>query len=162
MGVRFPEKSTRIKACRTLEELLGLEGALSKKKYQQLANCYQIQWQGRKYDFRNPQSADLPNLAVSIAANFVYSAALAAVIISGAIPALGFIHQNSKYAFALDLADLYRFSLVIPVAFSAIQNNSKIKKEHLFSEIKHIFIVKSYNRQLIKKLINDIKGLLEL
>ena len=44
-----------------------------------------------------------------------------AVSVSGCIPQLGFIHEDSGRAFALDIADLHRDSTTLPVAFAAVQ-----------------------------------------
>jgi CRISPR-associated protein Cas1 len=38
----------------------------------------------------------------------------------GAIPQLGFIHEESGDAFCLDIADLFRMSDAVPLAFRAI------------------------------------------
>ena len=37
----------------------------------------------------------------------------------GAIPQLGFIHEHSGDAFALDIADLFRDTILLPAAFKS-------------------------------------------
>jgi CRISPR-associated protein Cas1 len=39
--------------------------------------------------------------------------------VTGTVPELGFIHESSGHAFALDIADLFRSSVALPVAFRA-------------------------------------------
>ena len=43
-----------------------------------------------------------------------------AVACTGTLPQIGFIHEHSSNAFCLDIADLFRDSVTIPVAFSAV------------------------------------------
>ena len=108
----LPEKNINI--------LRGIEGSRMKVIYQQLAKRYQIQWNGRKYDRTNPNLADLPNQAINHASTCVEAAATIAVASTGTIPQLGFIHEDSTNAFPLDIADLYRHSHTIPIAFQAV------------------------------------------
>ena len=63
--------------------------------------------------------ADLPNQAINHASVAVTSAAVVAVTATGAIPQLGFIHEHSGEAFALDIADLFRDTILLPAAFQS-------------------------------------------
>ena len=92
----------------SLSALRGIEGARAKRTYQILAQRYGITWRGRRYDRSNPLAADIPNQAINHASVAVTSAAVIAVTAIGAIPQLGFIHEHSGDAFALDIADLFR------------------------------------------------------
>ena len=49
----------------------------------------------------------------------VTSAAVVAVTAIGAIPQLGFIHEHSGEAFPLDIADLFRDTILLPAAFQS-------------------------------------------
>ncbi len=90
-----------------------------KKTYEILASRYKISWNGRRYDRRSPMSADIPNQAINHASVAVTSAAIIAVTATGTIPQLGFIHESSSDAFALDIADLYRHTVLLPAAFKS-------------------------------------------
>lgn len=103
----------------SLDALRGIEGARMKETYRRLAAEHGIAWKGRRYDRSKPESADVGNQAINHASSAVEGAALTAVAATGAIPQLGFIHEDSGNAFALDLADLFRDSILLPVAFSA-------------------------------------------
>lgn len=104
---------------RDLNSLRGIEGQRMKKVYRNLADQHSIEWNGRRYDRNNPESNDAPNKALNHAVTAVYAAARIAVAVSGTVPELGFIHESSGHAFALDIADLFRSSTTIPIAFRA-------------------------------------------
>lgn len=111
LGEIFPHHS--------IEALRGMEGARARRTYQNLAQQHGIDWRGRRYDRANPLAADIPNQAINHASVAVTSAAVVATIAVGAIPQLGFIHEHSGDAFPLDVADLFRDSILIPAAFKA-------------------------------------------
>ena len=102
-----------------IEALRGIEGARMRRTYQTLAQRYGIQWQRRRYDRNDPMWADIPNQAINHASVAVTSAAVIAVTAVGAIPQLGFIHEHSGEAFALDVADLFRDTILLPAAFQS-------------------------------------------
>ena len=102
-----------------LDVLRGIEGARMKRTYQTLAQRYGITWRGRRYDRANPLAADIPNQAINHASVAVTSAAVIAVTSVGAIPQLGFIHEHSGEAFALDVADLFRDTILLPAALKS-------------------------------------------
>lgn len=102
-----------------LDDLRGMEGARMKKSYRLLARQHGISWSGRCYDRENPAVNDLPNQTINHAATATEAAALVAVASTQTIPQLGFVHEHARHAFALDIADLFRTSVTLPVAFSA-------------------------------------------
>lgn len=104
---------------RTLDTLRGIEGARMKESYRLLAGKIGVEWHGRRYDRTRPQSTDLPNQAINHAASAVEAAAAIAVSATATIPQLGFIHEDPGQSFVLDIADLYRDSVIIPCAFRA-------------------------------------------
>jgi len=106
---------------RDLDTLRGIEGARVKTMYRLTAEKYGIEWRGRRYDRQNPDATDLPNQAINHAATAVQGAAAIAVQSLAAIPQLGFIHEDSGQAFVLDIADLYRDSVTLSIAFSAVK-----------------------------------------
>mgnify|MGYP006431537475 FL=1 len=104
---------------RDLNSLRGIEGARMKQVYQRLAEQFDVKWSGRRYDRTNPEADTTVNQAVNHAATASYAAARIAVAVTGTVPQLGFIHEASGVAFALDIADLFRASATLPVAFRA-------------------------------------------
>lgn len=103
---------------RDLDTLRGIEGARVKAIYRLMADKYGIPWNGRHYDRNNPEATDIPNQAINHAATAVQGAAAIAVQSLAAIPQLGFIHEDSGQAFVLDIADLFRDTITLQIAFS--------------------------------------------
>jgi CRISPR-associated protein Cas1 len=99
--------------------LRGIEGARMKESYRLLAQQFGLEWKGRRYDRNAPGSADLPNQAINHVVTAIESAAMLAVALTGAIPSLGFIHEDSGNAFTLDVTDLFRDTVTLPTAFGA-------------------------------------------
>lgn len=104
---------------RDLNTLRGIEGARVKATYKLMAEKYGIKWNGRNYDRANPNAADIPNQALNHAATAVQAAAAIAVQSLAALPPLGFIHEDSGQSFVLDIADLFRESTTLAIAFTA-------------------------------------------
>jgi CRISPR-associated protein Cas1 len=103
---------------RDLDTLRGIEGSRVKATYQLMAQRYGIEWKGRRYDRNNPNAADIPNQAINHAATAVQAAAAIAVQAVAAIPQLGFIHEDSGQSFVLDIADLFRDTITLQIAFT--------------------------------------------
>ncbi|MDZ7642274.1 MAG: type I-E CRISPR-associated endonuclease Cas1e [Desulfurivibrio sp.] len=116
-AIRFGE----IVRTREIEVLRGQEGARIKRSYQLAAERYGIAWRGRCYDRADPEATDLANQALNHAATAMSAAASVAVAAVGAIPQLGFIHEDSGQSFVLDIADLYRHDVVLDIAFGAVK-----------------------------------------
>lgn len=110
---------------RDLDSLRGMEGSRMKQVYRNLADQYGVTWKGRRYDRNDPESNDPINKAINHAATAVYAAARIAVAVTGTVPQLGFIHESSGHAFALDIADLFRSSTTLPIAFRATKRFEK-------------------------------------
>jgi CRISPR-associated protein Cas1 len=105
---------------RDIAVLRGIEGARMKETYRLTAQRFGVTWVGRRYDRANPGAADLPNQAINHAASAVEAAAAVAVTATGTLPQLGFIHEDSGQSFVLDIADLFRDRVTLPVAFEAV------------------------------------------
>ncbi len=150
----------RVLPHRDISVLRGIEGGRMKKSYQLLADEYGVPWKGRRYDRQNPNSTDLPNQAINHAATFVEAAADVAVAAVGALPPLGFIHEDSSNAFTLDIADLYRVEITLPLAFrvarQALDNPGLPLERTLRREAAGQF----RKQKLIAKMIDRIKELL--
>jgi CRISP-associated protein Cas1 len=114
-AIRFGE----IVRTRDISVLRGQEGARIKRSYQLAAERHGIVWKGRNYDHANPNAGDLPNQAINHAASAMRAAAAVAVASVGAIPQLGFVHEDSGQSFVLDIADLYRHDVTLDIAFGA-------------------------------------------
>lgn len=139
--------------------LRGIEGARMKETYRRLAQQFGIEWHGRRYDRANPEKTDDTNQAINHAATAVSAAGMVAVASTGTIPQLGFIHEDSGISFALDIADLFRDSVTLPVAFSAIgrvRRDPLVPLERVVRQVANEVFRKT---RLIPSMIDRIKEL---
>ena len=102
---------------RSVEQLRGIEGARVRETYKQLADQYGVTWKARNYDTQEWDKGDLPNRCLSAATACLYGVTEAAVLAAGYAPAIGFIHTGKPLSFVYDVADVYKFDTVVPVAF---------------------------------------------
>ncbi|MEU6038632.1 type I-E CRISPR-associated endonuclease Cas1e [Actinomadura sp. NPDC047616] len=98
-------------------ELLGREGRRVKECYRHEAARVGLTWNGRQYVHGDFDTGDAANQAVTAAAQCMYGIAQTTVAALGCAPGLGFIHSGHELAFVLDIADLYKTEIAIPVAF---------------------------------------------
>lgn len=111
---------------RDLDTLRGIEGSRVKNFYKLMAQKHGIEWKGRNYDRANPNATDLPNQAINHAATAVQAAAAIAVQSVAALPPLGFIHEDSGQSFVLDIADLFRDTVTLQIAFTAAKRAEQV------------------------------------
>ena len=102
---------------RSVEQLRGIEGARVREMYKRIAAKYGVEWKARNYDTQEWDKGDLPNRCLSAATSCLYGVAEAAVLAAGYAPAVGFIHTGKPLSFVYDVADVYKFETVVPVAF---------------------------------------------
>lgn len=112
--LRFGEPAP---ARRSVEQLRGIEGARVRASYKLLAQQHRVNWQMRNYDRNQWDAADVPNRCLSAATACLYGITEAAVLAAGYAPAVGFIHTGKPLSFVYDIADLYKFETVVPLAF---------------------------------------------
>ena len=108
---------------RSIEQLRGIEGVRVRKLYQLLAAQYRVDWKIRNYDADNWDSGDIPNLCLSSATACLYGVCEAAILAAGYAPAIGFIHTGKPQSFVYDIADVFKFDTVVPVAFRIAARN---------------------------------------
>jgi CRISPR-associated protein Cas1 len=102
---------------RSVDQLRGIEGARVREIYKRLAKKYGVEWRARNYDPAEWDVSDLPNRCLSAATASLYGVTEAAVLAAGYAPAVGFIHTGKPLSFVYDVADVYKFETVVPVAF---------------------------------------------
>ncbi len=154
MGEIFPNAS--------IEVLRGMEGARARATYPRIAAQFGVPWRGRRYDRQRPESSDIPNQAINHAASAVRGAAQVAVAVTGCIPQLGFIHEHSGSALALDIADLYRDELTLPIAFGAAREHTKAG-ERSIERLTRKFAAKTFRREkVLPRMIDRIKELFDV
>ncbi len=102
---------------RSVEQLRGIEGVRVRETYKLLAQQYGVKWRARHYDQKQWEAADVPNRCLSAATACLYGITEAAVLAAGYAPAVGFIHTGKPLSFVYDIADIFKFETVVPLAF---------------------------------------------
>jgi len=120
--LRFGEPAP---AKRSVEQLRGIEGARVRKTYQLLAKRHGVVWQRRNYDPDHWDASDLPNRCLSASTSCLYGITEAAVLAAGYAPAIGFIHWGKPLSFVYDIADIFKFETVVPIAFQIAAKKPK-------------------------------------
>ena len=142
-----------------LDVLRGMEGARVKRMYKILADKYGLKWTGRSFDRSDPEATDDINQAINHVATAMYAGAAVAVYSVGAVPQLGFIHEESGDALCLDIADLYRTSDTVPLAFEAVKASMDDPSVPLERHARRLAGRRLRTEQLIPKMIEKLKDL---
>ncbi len=112
---RFPDADLKDK---TLKEMMGMEGHRVRSLYQEKAQQYQVGWKGRQFTPGKFELSDLTNQILTSMNAALYGILCSIVHSLGYSPHIGFIHSGSPLPLVYDLADLYKESLCIDLAFS--------------------------------------------
>lgn len=152
--MRFGEASP---ARRSVDQLRGIEGARVRRTYQMLAQKFGVRWVGRDYDPESWDVSDLPNRCLSAATACLYGVTEAAVLAAGYAPAVGFIHTGKPLSFVYDVADVYKFETVVPVAFKVAASNPPVNAERAVRlGCRDVF----RQTRLLERIIPDIEKML--
>ena len=100
----------------------GLEGRTMRNRYQELARKHGVQ--GFRRDVK---SEDAVNASLNVINSILYGCAAAACAAISVNPALGVIHRGDSRSLLFDLADLYKASTALPVAFAAAQKENAVE-----------------------------------
>ena len=141
---------------RSVEQLRGIEGARVKKMYQLLAKRHGLSWKGRDYNPNNWDASDIPNRCLSSATAALYGITEAAVLAAGYAPAIGFIHTGKPLSFVYDIADLFKFDTVVPLAFQIAAKNPHEPERKVRLACRDTF----RESKILKKIIPTIEEIL--
>lgn len=141
---------------RSVEQLRGIEGARVREMYKCMAKKYGIEWKSRNYDVEEWGKGDLPNRCLSAATACLYGVTEAAVLAAGYAPAIGFIHTGKPLSFVYDVADVYKFDTVVPVAFKLAAQNPRNPEQQVRLACRDIF----RQTNLLEKIIPGIEEML--
>lgn len=125
-AIRFGEEAPER---RSVDQLRGIEGARVKRMYELLADRHGVKWNRRAYDRSDWEAADIPNRCLSTATSCLHGLAEAAILAAGYAPAIGFLHSGRPLSFVYDIADLFKFETVMPVAFEIAGKAAKGRLE---------------------------------
>ena len=123
--LRFKEKPPDSHTC---DQLRGIEGARVKQMYKNLAKKYGVSWSSRRYIPDDWEEADLANRCLSQATSCLYGITEAAILAAGYAPAIGFLHTGKPQSFVYDIADIFKFDTVVPIAFRIAGETKKRRK----------------------------------
>ncbi|MER7877669.1 type I-E CRISPR-associated endonuclease Cas1e [Streptomyces solisilvae] len=151
--LRFPDEDP---AGLTRQELLGREGRRVKDCYREHAARTGVPWRGRRYTPGDFTSGDPVNQAITAAAQCMYGIAHAVVASLACIPALGFVHSGHELSFVLDIADLYKTEIGIPIAFDVAAEDD----QDISPRTRRALRDRINQTSLLDRCVDDIKALL--
>ncbi len=151
--IRFDEPAPKK---RSVEQLRGIEGSRVRKTYQLLAKRYGVTWKGRRYDPKNWSAGDVPNRCISAATSCLYGICEAAILAAGYAPAVGFIHTGKPQSFVYDIADIFKFDKIVPLAFKIAATNPHSPDREVRLSCRDVF----REDKVLKKIIPMIEEVL--
>ncbi|MBL1261207.1 MAG: type I-E CRISPR-associated endonuclease Cas1 [Thiotrichaceae bacterium] len=152
-ALRFGEEAPQK---RSVNQLRGIEGARVRKMYELLAKRHGIQWNGRRYDPKDWEKGDVVNQCISAATSCLYGITEAAILAAGYAPAIGFLHAGKPLSFVYDIADIYKFETVVPIAFKVAATRPKKPDREVRLACRDLF----RGEKILKKLIPLIEEVL--
>ena len=141
---------------RSVEQLRGIEGARVRETYKRIAARYGIKWIARNYDLDAWDQGDTANRCLSAATACLYGVTEAAVLAAGYAPAIGFIHTGKPLSFVYDVADIYKFETVVPVAFRIAAKDPANAEQQVRHACRDMF----RETRLLERIIPGIEGML--
>lgn len=141
---------------RSVEQLRGIEGARVREMYKRLAAQYGVEWRARNYDVEAWDAGDLPNRCLSAATASLYGVTEASVLAAGYAPAVGFIHTGKPLSFVYDVADVFKFETVVPVAFKVAAARGPNPEREVRLRCRDIF----RETRLLERIIPSIEEML--
>lgn len=141
---------------RSVEQLRGIEGARVREMYKRLAAQYGVEWRARNYDVKEWDAGDLPNRCLSAATACLYGVTEAAVLAAGYAPAVGFIHTGKPLSFVYDVADVFKYETVVPVAFQVAAKGVRSPEREVRLRCRDIF----RESHLLERIIPSIDEML--
>jgi len=146
---------------RSIDQLRGIEGARVKRQYQLIAQQYGVDYSGRKYDPSDWRAADLPNRCLSAATSCLYGLTEAAILAAGYAPAIGFLHRGKPLSFVYDVADVFKFETVVPIAFQVAGRLAREARDLPPERLVRIGCRDAFRRtRLLDRLIPSINNML--
>jgi len=152
-ALRFGEEPP---ARRSVDQLRGIEGARVREMYKRMAKKYGVEWRARDYDPDTWDASDVPNRCLSAATACLYGVTEAAVLAAGYAPAVGFIHTGKPLSFVYDVADIYKFDTVVPVAFKIAARKPVNAEQEVRLACRNIF----RETNLLERIIPGIEEML--
>ncbi len=151
---RFPTADLKGK---TVQEMQGMEGFRVRESYEQKAKDYGVGWKGRKYTPGKFEMGSITNQVLTSSNAALYAIISSAVHSLGYSPHIGFIHSGSPLPFVYDLADLYKETLCIDLAFSLTLDMAGDYNRH---RVANEFRKRAIETDLLVNISKDIEEML--
>ena len=152
-ALRFPGEDV---SGATMQQLRGKEGARVRRLYRDHATERGLTWKGRNYDIEDFDASDDLNAAISAATTCLYGIVHAVTVSLGCSPALGFVHTGHDRSFVFDVADLYKMSVAVPVAFDVVASGS----QDVPADVRRAMREAIHQSALLTSCVRDIQFLL--
>lgn len=149
--LRFPDKNMDKFS---IKQMQGAEGKRIQKRYAELAQKYNIAWDGRNYKKDDWENQDNVNKILSMSNAILHDIVYSFLLILGFSPDLGFIHTGNTASFVYDISDLYKSEITIPLAFELASNSNSKRLDILVREEMHKYI---NDFQLLKRFPKDME-----
>lgn len=123
---------------RSVDQLRGIEGARVRETYRLLARSHGADWDGRRYDPHEWDTANVVNRCLSAATAALYGITEAAILAAGYAPAIVFLHTGKPQSFVYDIADIVKFEVVVPEAFrvaAAVQRDRPLDGQRVIDPV---------------------------
>lgn len=151
--MRFPDEDV---SSLTMQQLRGREGARVRSIYRSLSKKTGVPWSGREYQPDDFGASDPVNKALSAAHACLYGVTHSVIVALGCSPGLGFVHTGHERSFVYDIADLYKGSITIPIAFEVAVANP----EDVGAVTRRKVRDRLSDGRLLKQCVNDLRKLL--
>lgn len=140
-------------SCKTLAELMGMEGVRVRALYANKALQYGVEWKGRSFVPGSFSRSDTVNRILTACNAALYGIVCSSVYAMGYSPHIGFIHSGSPLPFVYDMSDLYKSELCIDLAFSLA---SKLGNTYDKGTVAEAFRERVLQSDLLGRLADDI------
>jgi CRISPR-associated protein Cas1 len=148
----------------TMQQLRGREGARVRASYLLHSERTGVPWTGRHYRAGDAYAAgDDVNRMLSAANASLYGVTHAAVTALGCSPGLGFVHTGHAQAFVHDIADLFKASVTVPLAFDTVaagKTTEAAARHAVRDRIKETGLLPALVRAIYDLLLDEVQEVL--
>lgn len=139
----------------SLSELRGIEGIKVKETYKFYAKIHKVKWVCRNYKVSALNEQDKINQILTILNQMLYAICHGIVLSLGFSPSIGFIHSGNMESFVFDIADLYKETIIIPLAFKIYSSVTSDNINYICRmRFREIIVEKKLMSQITKDLLS--------
>lgn len=128
-----------------------IEGISVKETYSRCAEKFGVSWSGRAYKPNDFYDQDTTNMYITALNHSLYSVVASVIVSFGFNTAVGFIHTGHVNSLVFDIADLYKETITIPLAFE-LASSDAYDRHKMLAKFRDTVV----HEKFMKKLVNDI------